>query len=168
MRERDWTNPPPAAGDAIEAGDLVISCLEAGGAAVVSGDLDAALTALAPGAPLIGLLGELPLTGAFALRIARDRMLLCTPRPLGAAPGWHDGFALSRADDLYRVFEIAGDADGILLAACMSAGAGSASAMTLFTDKPCLVARAGGSVRVWAPRPDMAEIWVRLGLLAAA
>ncbi len=168
MRERDWTNAAPAAGDAIEAGSLVIRCLDAGAAAVVSGDLDAALAALAPGAPTIGLLGELPVTGAFALRMARDRMLLCTPLPLGAAPGWHDGFALSRADDLYRVVEIAGDADGMLLAACMSAGAGSASAMTLFGAKPCLVARAGGNVRVWAPRPDMAELWARLGLLAAA
>lgn len=168
MRERDWTNQPPAPGDTIEAGDLTIRCLDDGGAAVISGDLDAALAALAPGAPMIGLLDLLPETGAFALRIARDRMLLCTPAPLDAAPGWHDGFALSRADDLYRMVEVMGDADGMFLASCMSAEAGSPSAMTLFADKPCLVARAGNAVRVWAPRPEMAELWTRLRLLAAA
>lgn len=168
MRERDWTNPAPAAGDVIEAGSLSIRCLDTGGAAVVSGDLDAALAALAPGAPMIGLLSELPVTGAFALRIARDRMLLCTPAPLMAAPGWHGTYALSRADDLYRPVAITGDSDGLLLAGCMSAEPGSPSAMTLFAGKPCLVARAGDGVRVWVPGPDMAGIWSRLRLLAAA
>src|SRR6056297_2777020 len=168
MRERDWNNPSPAPGDTIEAEGLVLRCLPPEGAALVSGDLDAAISALAKDAPMLGLLEELPATGGFALRIARDRALLCTPEPLGAETGWHGSYALSPADDLYVMIDIRGDADGTFLGSCMSAQAGSPSAMTLFAEKACLVARSGDAVRVWVPGPDAAEVWTRLGLLSGA
>lgn len=167
MRERDWTNAAPEPGDLIEGAGIRVRCLAADGAAVVSSGLDAAIAALAPGAPMIGLLDTLPGSGPYALRIARDRALLCTPEPLGAAPGWHGDFALSAADDLYVPMQIEGDTDGTLLASCMSAPSGSRSAMALFAEKPCLVARAGGDiVRVWVPRRDTAEVWARLAVLS--
>ncbi|WP_397544340.1 hypothetical protein [Roseovarius salis] len=169
MRERDWTNPAPEAGDSIEGPGVAVRCLAPARAAVISGNLDAAISTLAPGAAMIGLLDTLPGSGHYALRIARDRALLCTPEPLGTAPGWHGNFALSPADDLYVPIQIEGDDDATLLCSCMSAQGGSPSAMTLFADKPCLVARAHGTaVRVWVPRPDMAEVWARLGRLSGA
>lgn len=166
MGEREWRNPAPAAGDRIEAKGLMVKCLPPGGAALISGDLQAAIAALAPGAVMIGLLDEMPGQGGFALRIARDRALLCTVQPLDAAPGWQGGYALSPADDLHTSIEITGDAEGMFLRSCLSARAGSPSAMTLFAEKPCLVARRAGAVRVWVPAPDMAEVWSRLALLA--
>ncbi len=169
MRERDWTNPAPGAGDSIEGPGVTVRCLAPGRAAVISGGLDAAIAALAPGAEMIGLLGTLPGSRAYALRIARDRALLCTPEPLGAAPGWHGDYALSAADDLYVPMQIAGDADGTFLSSCMSAQGGSPSALTLFAEKPCLVARVDEqAVRVWVPRPDTAEVWTRLARLSGA
>lgn len=168
MGERHWTNPAPEAGDVIDTPGVTVRCLAPGGAALVSGDLDLALGALAPGAPMIGLLDPLPEEGGFALGIARDRALLCTPTPLDAIPGWHDGYAVSPADDLYVSVEIAGDKDGTFLGSCMSACAPSPSAMTLFADKACLVAHTGASVRVWVPRPDAAEVWTRFTVLSGA
>jgi len=169
MRERNWTNPAPQAGDRLETPGTTVRCLESGGQTVLSGALDRAVSVLAPGAPMIGLLGTLPESGAYALRIARDRALLCTPEPTGAAPGWHGDFALSPTDDLYVPIQIDGDSGGLLLASCMSAPGGSSSAMTLFAEKPCLVARPGDEiVRAWIPRPDTAEVWARLARLCGA
>jgi hypothetical protein len=169
MRERDWTNPAPEPGDLVEGPGVTVQCLAPGQAALISGGLDAAISALAPGAAMIGLLDTLPGAGAYALRIARDRALLCTPGALDAAPGWHGDYALSAADDLYVPIQIAGDADGTFLSGCMSAQGGSPSALTLFAEKPCLVARVDEqAVRVWVPRPDTAEVWTRLARLSAA
>ncbi len=64
------------------------SALTGLGQTLVSGDLEAAIKALASGAPLLGLY-ELAPKGRHALRIARDRALLVTPAPLAA----EDGFA---------------------------------------------------------------------------
>lgn len=168
MRERNWSNPSPAPGDAIKAEGLVVRCLPPRGAVLVSGDLEAAVATLSDGAPMIGLLADLPEHGPFALRIARDRALLCTPEPIAAGAGWHDGYALSVADDLYLTIAIEGNGDGTFLDSCMSAPAGSPSAMTHFAEKPCLVARSGDAVRVWVPRSDAAEVWTRLALLSGA
>ncbi|MFV0476087.1 MAG: hypothetical protein ACK5MQ_18075 [Pikeienuella sp.] len=168
MREREWTNPASEAGDAIETPQVALSCRAGGGGALISGDLDAAIADLAPGAPMLGLLAETPEEGAFALRIARDRALLCTPAPLDVAPGWRGSHAVSLADDLYVPVQIEGDENGDFLGGCMATPAGSPSAMTLFAEKPCLVARAGGGVRVWVQRADLAEVWSRLALLAGA
>ncbi|WP_306152445.1 hypothetical protein [Roseovarius sp. MMSF_3281] len=168
MRERDWNNPCPVPGDRIEADGLVLRCLPSGGAVLISGDLETAMAALSKDAPMIGLLAELPEKGDFALRIARDRALLCTPEPLAIRVGWHDGYALSLADDLYIEIDISGDDDGTYLDSCMSAQGGSPSAMAVFAEKACLVARARDAVRVWVPRADAAEVWMRLRLLSGA
>ncbi|WP_101069114.1 hypothetical protein [Roseovarius salinarum] len=167
MRERDWTNSAPEAGDVIKGPGITVQCLAPGQAAIISGGLDAAIASLAPGAAMIGLLDTLPESGAYALRIARDQVLLCTPEPFVAASGWHGDYALSVADDLYVPLQIEGDADSTFLSSCMSAQGGSPSAMALFAEKPCLVARTdGAAIRVWVPRPDMAEVWTRLALLS--
>src|SRR5690606_36708217 len=108
------------------------------GLTLVSGDLDSARSAHAPGAEAVGLrgvAGEGAGDGAYAARIARDRALLVTPSPLAAAPGWRDGFAVSPCDDLDAVIEISGPAMPQLVSEGTAADleAGSRSAAVVFS-----------------------------------
>ncbi|MCU4655241.1 hypothetical protein N8I71_20555 [Roseibacterium sp. SDUM158016] len=169
MDKRDWTGMTPAPGDRIEAEGLCITCLAPEGATLVSGDLDAAIAHLAPGRPMLGLLGPLPEQGGFALRIARDRALLCTASPLGVE-GWREGFAASAADDLYLALSVAGPRAGVLRSACLSAEAGSPSAAALCVGTVALVAGEadGAGWRLWVPGPEAAAVWHRLGRLAVS
>ena len=77
------------------------------GQTLISGDLEAALEALAPGAPLLGLYGLAP-DSAHALRIARDQALLVTPAPLGVAEGWRDGWCATAVDDGWACVDVEG------------------------------------------------------------
>lgn len=162
-----WTTPSPAPGSILQGKGVSVACLPATGAALISGDLDAAIGALAPGAPLLGLLASRPQI-PFALRIARDRALLITPEPLDMAPGWQDGFAVSPADDLYLVLSITGDGARDLQDACLSAPAGSPSAAGVFGGHACLVLDNGQGPDVWVPASESAALWLRLSRLVAA
>ncbi len=160
MDERAWTNRTPAPGDRIEGTGVTIGCVAPGGAVMISGDLDAALAALMPGAPLIGLGAGAP-EGPFALRIARDRALVVTDAPLAATPGWHGSYAATPADDLYFCLVVEGEA-AATIAACGTGApldASSPSAMVLFAGTPCLVARGNGGFRIWVQRSDAAYLW---------
>ena len=87
MRERNWSAARFPEGTLIDRPRLRARAVEGFGQTLISGDLDAALGALAPGAPMLGLYALAP-EGSHALRIARDRALLVTPAPLGVADGW--------------------------------------------------------------------------------
>ncbi len=113
MREMEW---PPARGGAellIEQPRLAARRLAGLRQTLISGNLDKAVAALAPGAPRLGL-HALALAGAYALRIGRTSALLVTPAPLTGraearpsfdglwADGWRDGWCAavdSRADE---------------------------------------------------------------------
>jgi hypothetical protein len=122
------------------------------GQTLVSGDLEAALKALAPGAPLVGFCGRAP-DGPHAL--PRDRALLVTLAPLGAADGWREGFCATTVDDGWAVVEVEGpDAPLVLIqgtAADLSAG--SPSAAVLFAGERCLIARTVGGFRLHVEAP---------------
>ena len=111
---------------------------------LISGDLGAAIAALAPGAPLLGLYAPAP-AGAHALRIARDRALLVTPAPLGAADGWRDGWCATAVDDGWAAIDVEGPDAPSALAQGTSAdlAAGSPSAAVLFAGFRCLLAADG-------------------------
>ena len=82
MREMEW---PPARGGAellVDRPRLTARRLDGLGQTLISGDLDAAVASLAPGAPMLGLYALAP-AGAHALRIGRTSALLVTPAPLG-------------------------------------------------------------------------------------
>lgn len=162
-----WTTPTPLPGRTIEGEGLLITCLPPTGATLISGDLDAAIAALAPGAPLLGLLAPRPVA-PFALRIARDRALLITPDVLDVAPGWRERYALSPADDLYLCLAIEGARSAQLLSACLSASGGSPSAAVPFGGHACLVLARETGADVWVPRPEAAALWLRLSRLIAA
>ena len=81
----------------------------------ISGDLDTAVAALAPGAPILGLHALAP-EGAHALRIGRASALLVTPAPIVAPEGWRDGWCATSVDDGWAAVEVFGaDAPHALL-----------------------------------------------------
>jgi hypothetical protein len=154
MRETRW---PPARGRAgilIDRPGFTARALEGLGQTLVSGDLDAALAALAPGAPILGLHALAP-EGAHALRIGRASALLVTPAPIGAADGWRDGWSATSVDDGWAAVEVSGaDAPQALIQATSAdLGAGSPSAAILFFGLRGLLARIDGGFRVYVEAP---------------
>lgn len=166
MDERAWTNRTPSPGDRLDGEGAVIRCAAPGGAAMISGDIEAALAALAPGAPFVGLGGDTP-DGPFALRIARDRALIVTSVPIALTPGWHNSYAATPADDLYLCLAVEGETAETVAVAGTGAplDASSASAMVLFAGIPCLVARRKDGYAIWVERSEAAYLWSFLARL---
>lgn len=122
---------------------------------LLSGDLDAARAALVPEAAMTGLweIAE----GDAMIRIARDRALLATARPVAATPGWNSGgWAASPADDAWAVFELSGESARAVCAQGTAADleAGSRSATLLFAGVACLLYRT---------EPEIARLHVERG-----
>ena len=171
MDERDWISRTPAPGERLAGPQARAELLAPAGALLISGDLDAALAAVAPGAPMLGLGGAVPGDGTFALRIGRDRALLCTPAPLDAEPGWREaGFAATPADDAWLVLRLHGAGALGVLGACTGADprGGSPSAAIGCAGTVCLLAADGAGWRLWVPRAEAAAVWLRLGRLIDA
>jgi len=132
------------------------------GQMLVSGDLNAASAALGASAPSLGL-WQVAETPPALVRIARDRALLVSERPLAVEDGWHEqGFALSSADDAWAVLEIQGEALPDLMAegAAGNLAGKSPSAATLFAGVPCLLYRAAPSTaRLHVEAPLLPYVW---------
>lgn len=166
MREMDWPEPPPLAGVLIETGALRVTLSALGGATLISGDLRAALDTLAPGAPMLGLGGAAP-DAPFALRIARDRVLLVTDAPLEAEPGWYAaGYATTPADDQWSQVLVTGPDAGRVIAEGTAAdlGRGSPSAALLFAGLTCLLLRREEDFAIMVETP---RLWFLAEWLAA-
>lgn len=143
MDERNWTDRPLQIGDEIRIGPVRVVHKSLGFAALLSGNLDAAVKALAPDAPMIGLNGEVG-EQDFVLRIGRDRALLVSNDQIVEETGWNcDGYAFSAADDCYCLLEISGDRDDYFLAQGTSChlGNSSPSAAIMFAGVNSLLAR---------------------------
>ncbi len=163
MREMSWAPARRGTGTLIDGPRLTARALNGRGRVLVSGDLDAAIAALAPGAPLLGLTAPAP-EGAHALRIARDRALLVTPAPLGAAEGWRDGWCATAVDDGWATIDVDGPDAPSALAQGTSADldAASPSAAVLFAGFRCLILRtdAGFRLHVEAPWLEALLTWL--------
>jgi hypothetical protein len=154
MREMEW---PAARGGAellIDRQRLIVRRLGGLGQTLISGDLDAAIADLAPGAPMLGLYA-LPPENAHALRIGRTSALLITPAPLDAADGWRDGWCASSVDDAWAAVEVSGaDAPKALLQATSAdLASGSPSAAVLVFGLRGLIARTPSGFRVHIESP---------------
>jgi len=154
MREMHW--PPVRAGaELLVDRPRVIARRRGGlGQTLISGDLDAAVAALAPGAPMLGLYALAP-EGAHALRIGRMSALLVTPAPLAVGDGWRDGWCATGVDDGWAAVDVSGaDAQQALMqATAADLGSGSASAAILFFDLRGLLARTSSGFRVHVEVP---------------
>ena len=163
MRETAWAPARRGTGTLIDQPRLTARALTGRGHALVSGDLEAAIAALAPGAPLLGLYAVAP-EGAHALRIARDRALLVTPAPLRAADGWRDGWSATCVDDGWAAIDVEGPDAPSALAQGTSAdlAANSHSAAVLFAGFRCLLVRtaAGFRLHVEAPWLEALLTWL--------
>ncbi|RBP17529.1 hypothetical protein DFR50_10220 [Roseiarcus fermentans] len=154
MRETDWAPARLIEGTLVARPGFSARAPAGLGRTLVSGDLAAALAALAPGAPVLGLYEPAPKT-AHALRIARDRALVVTPAPIGAEDGWRDGWCATTVDDGWATIEVEGDgAPSVLMQGCAAdLAAGSPSAAVLFAGFRVLLARTPGGFSLHVERP---------------
>jgi sarcosine oxidase gamma subunit len=154
MRETDWTPARGAKGALIAKPGLSARARGRIGQTLISGDLDAALAALAPGAPFVGLYGMAP-DRAHALRIARDKALLVTPAPIRAAEGWREGWSATSVDDGWVALDVKGSHAPLVLMQGTAADltAGSPSAALLLAGRRCLLARIEAGFRLHVERP---------------
>ena len=154
MREMEW---PPARGGAellIDRQRLIARRLGGLGQTLISGNLDAAVAGLAPGAPMLGLYALAP-EGAHALRIGRMSALLITPAPLAVMDGWRDGWCATNVDDAWAAVEISGaDAPQALMQATSAdLASGSPSAAVFVFGLRGLIARTPSGFRVHIESP---------------
>lgn len=162
MIEREWTSQSPEPGATLEADGIVVRCGQQDGATLISGDFAAALSEFAPDAPVLGLLEPQP-EPPFALRAARDRILLCTEKSL-EIDGWKNSYAASAADDLYLVITVTGNRASEVQASCMTAAKGSPSATTFFAGFGAFVSGLPDGFVLRVQRPDAAAVWAHLDL----
>ena len=156
MRETDWSPARAPEGRLVERAGFAVLARTGLGQTLMSGDLEAALKTLAPGAPMMGLY-ELAPTGRHALRIARDRALLVTPAPIAATEGWRDGFCATPVDDAYAAIDVEGEGADLVLMQGTAAdlSAGSPSAALMFAGQCCLLARTAAGFRLHVERPRL-------------
>lgn len=133
------------------------------GQTLVSGDLEAAVALLAPGAPILGLWGLAP-EGAHGLRIGRSSALIVTPAPLAAPEGWQDGWCATPVDDGWAAVDVSGEGASSALMQATSAdlASGSPSAAVIVFGRRGLLARtsAGFRVHVEAPWIETLIAWL--------
>ena len=163
MRETRWPSARGRAGILIDRPGLQARARDGLGQTLISGDVEAALAALAPGAPILGLYALAP-EGAHALRIGRASGLLVTPAPLGAADGWRDGWCATSVDDGWAAVEVLGAdaAQALMQATSADLVAGSPSAAALVFGLWSLLARthAGFRLHVEAPWLETFLTWL--------
>jgi hypothetical protein len=149
MREMEWPAARAAAGLLIDRQRLTVRRLGGLGQTLISGDLDAAVANLAPGAPILGVYALAP-ERAHALRIGRQSALLVAPAPLAISEGWRDGWCATGVDDGWVAVEVSGDGAPRALMQATSAdlASGSPSAAVLVFGLRGLLARTASGFRV--------------------
>ena len=154
MRETNWAPARGAEGALVWRSGFTARPRTGIGQTLISGNLEEALAALAPGAPMVSLCGRAP-DEPHALRIARDRALLVTPAPLGAADGWRNGWCATAVDEGWVAVEIEGEGAPLVMMQGTAAdlAAGSPSAGVLFAGLRCLIVRTGAGFRLHVERP---------------
>lgn len=104
-----WAPPPDWATATVVANDWSARPLPGLYRLLVSGDISAAVSTLAPGCTEVGVWGVTSLESAL-LRIGRDRALMVSTQRPSVTPRWHpSGFAISTADDAWMTLAISGE-----------------------------------------------------------
>jgi hypothetical protein len=149
MREMRWPAARGGAGLLVGGPRLHARAASGLGQTLMSGDLEGAVVALAPGAPILGLYALKP-EGAHVLRIGRASALLVTPAPLLVADGWRDGWCATAVDDGWAAIDVSGADVPQALAEGTSAdlAVGSPSAAVVFFGLRSLLARTAEGFRI--------------------
>jgi sarcosine oxidase gamma subunit len=166
MRDRGqfWSPQPDWENARIERDGYSVRRALGLGQTLVSGEIDAAIAEFTPDAPEAGLWSVVK-AEPFAVRIGRDRALLVSPAPLGVAPGWRNGCAVTPCDDAYAILEISGVALREILAegTAVDIEAGSRSAAALFAGVTVFLYRIGPeTARLHVEAPLAAYLWAWL------
>jgi hypothetical protein len=154
MREMEWPAPRGGAELLIDRQRLRARRLGGLGQTLISGDLEAAVAALAPGASMLGLYALAP-EGAHALRIGRTSALLVTPAPLVSIAGWRTGWCSTCVDDGWAAVEVSGeDAAGALMQATSAdLASGSPSAAVFVFGLRALLTKTPAGFRIHVESP---------------
>jgi sarcosine oxidase, subunit gamma len=154
MREMRWAPARGRTGLLIDRPRFQARALDGLGQTLISGDLEAAVAALAPGAPTLGLYALAP-DGAHALMIGRLSALLVTPAPLCVTEGWLDGWCATGVDDGWAAVEVSGAdmAQALMQATSADLAAGSPSAAVIFFGLRGLLARTPAGFRIHVESP---------------
>jgi hypothetical protein len=154
MREMQWPPARRAEELLIDRQQLAARRLDGLGQTLISGDLDAAIAALARGAPMLGLYALAP-EGAHALRIGRTTALLVTRAPIPAADGWRDDWCATNVDDGWAAVEVSGEdaPQALMQATSADLASGSPSAAVLIFGLRGLLVRASSGFRVHVESP---------------
>lgn len=154
MREMAWPPARDGAGLLIDRPRLTARRLDGLGQTLISGDLEAAVAGLAPGAPTLGLYALAP-EGAHALRIGRTSALLITPEPLATADGWRAGWCATSVDDGWAAVDVSGEdaPQALMQATSADLASASPSAAVLVFGLRGLLARTAPGFRVHVEAP---------------
>lgn len=149
MREMQWAPVRGGSELLIDRQRLAAQRLSGLGQTLISGDLDAAIADLAPGAPVLSLYALAP-EGAHGLRIGRTSALLVTPSPLTVSEGWRDGWCATSVDDAWAAVEVSGEdaSQSLMQATSADLASDSPSAAVMFFGLPGLLARTPAGFRV--------------------
>jgi sarcosine oxidase gamma subunit len=154
---RDLTSNWPAIPDwasEIDQNDIVVRNAFPESQHLVSGNLTSFATAAGLADEGAGAFARVS-SEHYALRIARDRILVVNGAADAMDAGWHeDGYAITDVSALYHVFEIEGDGTDALIGEAMfvDPNAQSPSAMTMFAGQQAIVYYHEGRLRVHVER----------------
>lgn len=164
-----WTVVPDWAEATIEAPGLKASAVIGLNQYLVSGNLDAWSAVSGLPAKGIGALGEAR-GDAYAVQVARDRLLVVSATASGIEAGWHaDGFAVTPVNAGHHLFEVEGPAQMELVARAttLDPAAPSASAALSFAGANAVVYRHGGKLRIHVDRALATYLWTWMQTAAA-
>ena len=156
-----WRAVPDWQHAQLDQNDITVRSLSLGSQHLVSGNLagfSAKVHLPDEGAGAFGhVSGE-----RYALRIARDRVLVVNGPAEAMDAGWHeDGYAVTDVSAMYHVFEITGDGIEAMIGEAMfiDPNGQSASASTMFAGQGAVVYYHDGRLRVHIERGFAPFIW---------
>ncbi|CAN7506674.1 hypothetical protein [Rhizobium sp. LjRoot254] len=156
-----WPDVPDWRSANIDRNGLVARTIDVGPQHLISGNLAGFATAASLADTGIGAFGAAS-GERYALRIARDRMLVVNAPASSTPPGWHaDGYAVTDVSAMYHVFEFDGSGLEDLIAEAMFVDprAKSPSAATMFAGQQAIVYHHEGRLRVHVERGFAPYIW---------
>lgn len=156
-----WAVAPDWQAASIEAPGLAIRSLSGLHQYLVSGDLDAWREASGNALKPVGAFGRAE-GDAYAVQVARDRLLAVSARPSDIGRGWHSqGFGVTTVSAGLHIFEVEGaaTADFVARATTLDPSKASASAAISFAGISAVVYRHDEKLRVHVDRGLATYFW---------
>lgn len=156
-----WSVAPDWQSAVIEAPGFAVRAIPSLDHLLVSGDLDAWARISRVDGTGVGAFGAAQ-GERYAVRLARDRLLVVSNSPLAIAAGWHaDGFAVTAIRAGLQVFEVDGTALDAFIArgTTLDSRQASASAALSFAGISAIVYRHQDRLRIHVDRGLAAYFW---------